>query len=133
MTQNEGLRRSLKSWLTLTEVARARADGFLRDLIKTGEVERHKAQDWVENLVKTSGDCSVALISTVRGEIRKPFKGLGLTNVDHLANQGGDNLSRFPAAARKVVGQKAKKAAVKKTPAKKVAARKASARRTAGA
>ncbi len=119
--------------MTLTEVTRARADELVRGLIKTGEIERHKAQDWVEALVKTGGDRSVALISTVRGEFRKPFKGLGFTNVDVLAEKGGDTLSRSPAAARKATGGAATKAPATKVPAKKTVARKAPATNKAGA
>ena len=125
MTENDGLRRYLKAGMTFTEVTRARADELLRELIKTGEIERHKAQDWVGDLVKTSGDRSVAFISTVRGEVRKPFKGLGFTNVDDLAKKGGATPAHSSTAPRKATARAAKKA-----PAKKTAARKASAKKT---
>ncbi len=111
--------------MTLTQVTRARADELVRGLIKTGETERHKAQDWVEDLVKTGSDRSVALISTVRGEVRKSFKGLGFTKVDDLGEKGDDALSRTPAAERKATGRAVKKAPATKVPATKTAARKA--------
>jgi polyhydroxyalkanoate synthesis regulator phasin len=133
VAENDGLRRYLKAGMTLTAVTRARADELVRGLIKTGEIERHKAQDWVEDLVKTGGDRSVALISTVRGEVRKPFKVLGFTNVDDVAKKSGDTLSPSPTAARKVTGRAAKKAPATRTPAKKTAARKAPATKTTGA
>ena len=126
MTENDGLRRYRKAGMTFTQVTRARADQSVRELIKNGEIERHKAQDWVENLVRTSCHRSDAFISTVRGEVRKPFKGLGATSVDDLAKTGGgDALSRSSASAHKDTGRAAMKTPAKKTAAKTTAARKA--------
>ena len=130
MTENEGLRRYLQAGMTFTDVTRGRADAFLRELIKTGEIERHKAQDWVEDVVKTGRDRSGAFISTVRGRVLKPFKGLGFTSMDDLATNGDDTPSRLPAAA-KTTGRSAKKAPATTTPAKKTAARKVSTKKTA--
>ena len=129
MTENEGLRRYLQAGMTFTDVTRGRADAFLRELIKTGEIERHKAQDWVEDVVKTGRDRSGAFISTVRGEVRKPFRGLGFTSVDDLAKNDDDTMSRSP-AARKATGRSAKQAPATTTPAKKTAARKVPTKKT---
>jgi hypothetical protein len=125
VTENDGLRRYLKAGMTFTEVTRARADELLHELIKSGEIERHKAQDWAEDMVRTSRDRTDAFISTVRGEVRKPFKVLGFTNVDDLAKKGGDTPAGSSTAPRKATGRAAKKA-----PAKKTAARKAPAKKT---
>ena len=122
MTENDGLRRYLEAGMTLTQITRTRANELVRELIKAEELDRHKAQDWVEDLVKASRERSEALISTVRGEVRKQLKELGFTNVDDLAKKVADILSRSSAAARK---------ATKKTPAKKATARKAPAKKTA--
>jgi hypothetical protein len=62
---------------TFTEATRSHAAQPMRELIKTGEIERHEAQDWVDSLVKTSGNRSAALISTVRAEVWRSPKGLG--------------------------------------------------------
>ena len=115
--------------MTFTDVTRAHADELLRELIKTGETGRHKAQAWVEDGVKASFDRSGAFISTVRGEVRKPLKGLGFSNADDLAKKGGDTRSRTATAARKTTGPPAKKVPAKKVPAKKTAAQKAPARK----
>jgi polyhydroxyalkanoate synthesis regulator phasin len=131
VTENDGLRRYLKAGMTFTEVTRSRADELLRELIKTGEIERHKAQDWVGDLVKTSGGRSVAFISTVRGEVRKPLKGLGFTNVDDLAEKGGDTPLRSSTAAPMATGCAVKKAPVKKAPVKKAPVKKTAATKTA--
>ena len=104
---------------------------LLRELIKTGETGRHKAQAWVEDGVKTGFDRSGAFISTVRGEVRKPFKGLGFSNADDLAKKGGDTRSRTATAARTTTGPPAKKVPAKKTAARKAPATKVSAKKTA--
>jgi polyhydroxyalkanoate synthesis regulator phasin len=129
VAENDGLRRYLEAGMTLTQITRAHADELVRELIKTGEVERHKAQDWVENLVKASRDRSEALISTVRGEVRKQLKELGFTNVDDLAKKVANILSRSSTVARKATRRPAKKAGAKKAPVKKAGAKKAGAKK----
>jgi polyhydroxyalkanoate synthesis regulator phasin len=117
------MRRYLKAGMTFTDVTRARANELLRELIKSGESERLKAQDWVEDFVKTGRHRSGAFISTVRGELRKPFKGLGFTSVDDLATKGGEGSSHSP-GARKTAGRSAKAAPATVAPAKRATARK---------
>ena len=46
MTENDGLRRYVEAATTLTQITRSRAEELVRDLIKAGELERHRAQDW---------------------------------------------------------------------------------------
>jgi hypothetical protein len=124
--ENDGLNRYLKAGMTFTEVTRSRADEAVRELIRTGEIERHKAQDWVGGLVKTSRDRSTAFISSVRGEVSKPFKGLGFTNVHGRATKSGDTPSPSSVSPPQANGRAAKKTpTATKTPAKKSAARKA--------
>ena len=127
MTENDGLRRYVEAATALTQITRSRAEELVRELIKAGELERHRAQDWVEDLVKTSRDRSEALVDTVRGEVRQQLKELGFTNVDDLAKKVADILARSSAggtpAPRIVPPGKAKKTSPKKSgPAKKPAA-----------
>ncbi len=101
----------------------------MRELIKAGEVERHRAQDWVEMLVKTSRDRSEALVDTVRGEVRRQLKELGFTNVDDLAKKVADILARSSAAGRSATHRppsKPKKSSAKKSGPKKSSATKKS-------
>jgi polyhydroxyalkanoate synthesis regulator phasin len=130
MTENDGLRRYLEAGMTLTQITRTRANELVRELIKAEELDRHKAQDWVEDLVKASRERSEALISTVRGEVRKQLKELGFTNVDDLAKKVADILSRSSAAARKATQRPAKKTPAKKATARKAPAKKAAAKKT---
>jgi polyhydroxyalkanoate synthesis regulator phasin len=117
MTENDGLRRYVEAATALTQITRSRAEELVRELIKAGELERHRAQDWVEDLVKTSRDRSEALVDTVRGEVRHQLKELGFTNVDDLAKKVADILARTSAAGRQATHRPAGKA--KKTSPKK--------------
>jgi len=95
-----------------------------------GRPERHKAQDWVEDLVQTGRDRTGALISTVRRQIRMPVKGHGFTSADGLAEESNDTLSR-PPAAPKATGHSAMKARAPMTATKKMTARKVPTKSTA--
>ncbi len=101
MPENDGLRRFLKAGVVVAEVTRARAGGMLSELIKTGEVERDKAQDWVESLWKTNRDRPAAFIATVRGEVRKPFGRAKITTVGGRAGEGSELSPPPPAVAAK--------------------------------
>ncbi len=110
MSENDGLKRYLEAGMALTQITRARAEELVRELIKTGEIERQRAQDWVEDLMKVSRERSEALVATVRGEVRQQLKELGFTNVEDLARRVAEILSRSSAAARKATGRTVKKA-----------------------
>jgi polyhydroxyalkanoate synthesis regulator phasin len=147
MAENDGLRRYVEAATTLTQITRARAEELVRELIKTGEFERHRAQDWVEDLVKVSRERSEALVSTVRGEVTQQLKELGLSNVDDLAKRVADVLARSQAAGRtathrskksgksgskKGTGPSSSSRPAKKPAAKKPAGKKATAKKSAG-
>ena|SRR5579863_4346180 len=117
MTENDGLRRYVEAATALTQITRSRAEELVRELIKAGELERHRAQDWVEDLVKTSRDRSEALVGTVRGEVRQQLKELGFTNMDDLAKKVAAILAKSSAAGRQATHRPAAK--VKKTSPKK--------------
>jgi polyhydroxyalkanoate synthesis regulator phasin len=135
MSENDGLRRYVEAATALTQITRSRAEELVRELIKAGELERHRAQDWVETLVKTSRDRSEALVDTVRGEVRQQLKELGFTNVDDLAKKVADILARSSAAGRSATHRpagKPKKSSPKKTGPKKSSATKTAVRKTSG-
>jgi polyhydroxyalkanoate synthesis regulator phasin len=136
MTENDGLRRYVEAATALTQITRSRAEELVRELIKTGELERHRAQDWVEDLVKASRDRSEALVGTVRGEVRQQLRELGFTNVDDLAKKVAEVMARSSAAGRRATHRpikKAKKTGAKKATANKAGAKKASAPKKSGA
>ncbi|HYA68218.1 MAG TPA: hypothetical protein VED63_05745 [Acidimicrobiales bacterium] len=132
MAENEGLRRYIDAGMALTQITRARADEVVRELLKSGELERSRAQEWVEDLVRQSRERSESLVHLVRNEVRSQLDEFGLTNLDELAKRVADVISRSSDAARKAGqaatrrgGAAAKKAAAKKAAPKKAAAKKA--------
>src|SRR6202035_3856110 len=135
MTENDGWRRYVEAATALTQITRSRAEELVRELIKAGELERHRAQDWVEDLMKASRDRSEALVGTVRGEVRQQLKELGFTNVDDLAKKVADILAKSSAAGRKATHRpagKAKNTSPKKTGPGKTGAAKTAARKSTG-
>ncbi|MHB8680952.1 MAG: phasin family protein [Acidimicrobiales bacterium] len=146
MPQNDGLKRYFEAALALTQITRSRAEELVRDLIRTGEVESTKAQDWVEDLVSTSRQRSEAFVGTVRTEVRNQLADLGVTSIDELARRVADVLAKAQRAARRSSGggrtsrpaakrapakKTAKKSAAKRAPAKKSTAKKAAAKKAA--
>ncbi len=146
MPENDGLRRYLQAGMALTQITRARADEVVRELVRTGELERVRAQEWVDDLVSKSRERSETLVSLVRGEVSRQLGELGLGRVDEVARRVATILERLPGpymasgtgrgAAKKAPAKKApakkapaKKAPAKKAPAKKAPAKKAPARR----
>ncbi|HZU80794.1 MAG TPA: hypothetical protein VE991_12830 [Acidimicrobiales bacterium] len=138
MAQTDGLKRYFEAALALTQITRARAEEVVRDLIQTGEVQTSQAQDWVEDLVRTSRQRSEAFVTTVGSEVRKQLGDLGITNVDDIAKRVAEILDKAETAARRATGRRsparrrpATKSAAKKTAAKKTTAKKAPAKKTA--
>jgi DNA-binding protein HU-beta len=145
MAHNEGLRRYLDAGMALRQITRARAEEIVRELMKSGELEATRAQEWVEDLVRQSRERSEAFVNLVRNEVRSQLDELGFTNLDELAKRVAEILSRSSDAARKAgqaatrrggttkgaATKAAKKATaataapVKKSAAKKTAAKKA--------
>ena len=135
MPPNDGLKRYLEAGLALTQITRARAEELVHELIQAGEVETTRAQDWVEDLVKTSRERSDTLLTTVRGEVRTQLADLGITNMDDLVHRVAEMLDHAETAARKATsrgpgrGRTSSRSSARTTTAKKAPARKAPARR----
>jgi polyhydroxyalkanoate synthesis regulator phasin len=138
MSPNDGLKRYLEAGLALTQITRARAEELVHELIQAGEVETTRAQDWVEDLVKTSRERSDTLLTTVRGEVRNQLTDLGITNIDDLAHRVSEMLDKAETAARRATsrgpgrGRTTNRNAPRTTTAKKAPARKAPAKKTSG-
>jgi polyhydroxyalkanoate synthesis regulator phasin len=127
MSPNDGLKRYLEAGLALTQITRARAEELVHELIQAGEVETTRAQEWVEDLVKTSRDRSDSLLSTVRGEVKTQLADMGITSMDDLAHRVAEVLDRAETAARKATnrGPGRGRTAARTTKAKKAPPRKA--------
>ncbi|HVC71173.1 MAG TPA: hypothetical protein VNC61_13035 [Acidimicrobiales bacterium] len=138
MPPNDGLKRYLEAGLALTQITRARAEELVHELIQAGEVETTRAQDWVEDLVKTSRERSDTLLSTVRGEVKSQLAEIGITSMDDLAHRVAEVLDRAETAARKATNRgpgrgrtSARATTTKKAPARKAPAKKAPAKSAA--
>src|SRR5580658_6436729 len=122
MAPNDGLKRYLEAGLALTQITRARAEELVHELIQAGEVETTRAQDGVEDLVKTSRERSDTLLSTVRGEVRNQLADLGITNMDDLAHRVSEMLDKAESAARRATsrgpgrGRTSSRSAARSTP-----------------
>jgi|SRR5579875_388477 len=138
MALNDGLRRYLEAGVSLTQITRARAEELVRDLVRAGEVEAERAQDWAEDLVRRSRERSEALVGTVRAEVRQQLAELGFTSVEDLAKRVADIVNRAQAQlpARRRTPARPPAASTRTAPARKATAHKATARkapaRTAG-
>jgi polyhydroxyalkanoate synthesis regulator phasin len=82
VTQLDGLRRYIEAATTLTQITRGRAEELVKELVASGEVERNRAQDWIEGLMKKSREASEALMVQVSTEVDRQLGDLGLKNFD---------------------------------------------------
>ena len=127
------LRRYLDAGIAFTQMTRARAEAIVKDLVKTGEVQRDQAQKNVDDLVDRSRKNTEQLLEIIRTEIRNQFQSLGLATQDdvrRIEKRLDAVETGRPAAAAASAGPTkkapAKKAVAKKAPAKKAPAKKAS-------
>lgn len=86
MAQNEILKRYLEAGMAFTQVNRERAEEFVKDLVKAGEVRRKEAEEVVETLLERSRKNTEELVTIVRQEIADQLRGLGL---EELAKRAG--------------------------------------------
>jgi polyhydroxyalkanoate synthesis regulator phasin len=67
---------------TFTQITRGRAEELVRDLVVSGELERTRAQEWIEDLVKRSREASETLVSSISAEVERQLADRGLKNLD---------------------------------------------------
>ena len=104
MNQLDGLRRYLEAASTLTQVTRGRAEELVRDLVASGELERARAQEWIEDLLKRSREASETLVSTISAEVDHQLGERGFKNLDldDLAQRVTAIIERAGTAGRSV-------------------------------
>jgi polyhydroxyalkanoate synthesis regulator phasin len=117
---NEMWKRYLDVGVTFSEMTRKRAEEFVRDLVKAGEVQQERAQKAVDDLVDRSRRNTEELVAFVRQEIQSQVSTLGIaTQADIKRLESKINqLSKAP-AKRTAPRRAAKKSAAKKSAAKK--------------
>jgi len=114
---NEMWKRYLDVGVTFSETTRKRAEEFVRDLVKAGEVQQERAQKAVDELVDRSRKNTEELVTLVRNEIKSQVSTLGIATKDDIRRLEGriNQLAKAPgkkAAPRKAT---ARKSAAKKT------------------
>lgn len=129
MAQNDTFKRYLDAGMAFTQLSRERAEEFVKDLVKAGEVRRKEAEEVVETLVERSRKNAEDITTLIRQEIADQLRNLGLedlvkraglpASVKDKAEDVAEDLDE--AAGRAAAAVAPKKAAAKKTPAKKVA------------
>ena len=128
MAQNDGFKRYLDAGMAFTQVSREKAEEFVKDLVKQGEVRRKEAEDVIEALVERSRKNTEDLVTLIRVEIADQLRNIGLE--DLVKRAGLPDRGNVAEAAEKVdiaadqaadVVAPKKKAAAKKAPAKKKA------------
>ena len=82
VNQLDGLRRYLEAATTLTQITRGRAEELVRDLVASGELERTRAQDWIEDLMRRSREASEMLVAAISSEVDRQLGDRGLKDLD---------------------------------------------------
>lgn len=126
MAQNDRIRRYVDAGAAFTQITRKRAEGIVKDLVKTGEIQRDQAQERVDELVERSRRNTEAMVGLIRKEVAAQFGVLGIATKQDIARLEA-RIAKLGPPARSAAAKKApaaKNAPVKKAPAKKAAAAK---------
>ena len=88
MPENETLKRYLDAGIAFTQLTRERAEAIVKDLVKAGEVQRERTEEWIEELVERSRKNTEDLVSIVRREVASQLKALGIDDLAKRARPG---------------------------------------------
>jgi polyhydroxyalkanoate synthesis regulator phasin len=91
MAKNDGFRKYVEAGAVLSQVTRARAEEIVRELVGAGEVPRHQAQEWIDDLVERSKKASEGLVNLVRQEVAAQLSARSF-DPEQLAKQVADIL-----------------------------------------
>ncbi len=86
MAQNDILKRYLDAGMAFTQLSRERAEEFVKDLVKAGDVRRKEAEEVIETLLERSRKNTEDLVAMIRSEIADQLRNLGL---EDLAKRAG--------------------------------------------
>lgn len=99
MAQNDIFKRYLDAGMAFTQVSRERAEEFVKDLVKAGEVRRKEAEEVVETLLERSRKNTEDLVTIIRQEIADQLRGIGLEDIVKRAGLPGSVAERAEDAA----------------------------------
>jgi len=116
MAQRDVLKRYLDAGAAFTALSQARAEGIVKDLVKSGEVQAGQAQKAAAELLERSRQNTEKLVEQVRKEVRSSVANLGLATKADIAR-----LEKKIAALQAPAKKAPAKTAARKAPAKKAA------------
>jgi polyhydroxyalkanoate synthesis regulator phasin len=129
MAQNDTVKRYLDAGMQFTQLTREKAEEFVKELVKAGEVRRKETEEVIESLLERSRKNTEDLVTLIRQEIADQLRNLGLEDlvkraglpdkgaVAKAADRVEDAASDVAAAVAPAKGAPA----AKTTPAKKAA------------
>ena len=134
MATNDSFQRYIDAGIAFTNMTRKKAEEFVSELVKNGDIQTDEARARVDELLDRGRQGTEMIVSSVRAEVSRQLGAVGITSLEDLANQVATLLGRPGTQAKKAPAKKApaKKTAAKKAPAKKAPAKKAPATGTAG-
>ena len=134
MDAKDSFQKYLDAGIAFTNLTRAKAEELVAELVQNGEFQSGDARARVDELLERSRKGREAFTDQVRKEVAHQLESVGITSLEHLAQQVASLIARTAEAGRAATsGAKAaaKKAPAKKAPAKKAAAKKAPAKKAA--
>jgi polyhydroxyalkanoate synthesis regulator phasin len=138
MAPDERFKRYQEAGADFLEVARARAEEFLRELAKVGDTTQKQAQDAIDDMVEGSRKGTEHILTSIRREVAAQLSLVGIGSIEDLEAMvrrvTGRAAPAKPSATTKKAGPAKKAAAAKKAGPAKTAgpAKKAAAKRAAG-
>src|SRR5688572_8957469 len=81
MAQNDPLKRYLDAGMAFTQLTREKAEEFVKELVKQGEVRRKETEDVIEALLERSRKNTEDLVAIVRQEIADQLRNIGLEDL----------------------------------------------------
>lgn len=128
MAQNDILKRYLDAGMAFTQLSREKAEEFVKDLVKAGEVRRKETEEVIETLLERSRKNTEDLVGMIRSEIADQLRNLGL---EDIAKRAG--LSSTVTDAAEKVDEAVEQVADVVDPGPEVAAKKAAKKSAAAA
>lgn len=130
MAQNDTFKRYLDAGMAFTQLSRERAEEFVKDLVKAGEVRRKEAEEIVETLVERSRKNADDMVTLIRQEIADQLRAIGLEDLVKRAGLPTSVQAKAEDVAEEV-DEAADRAAAAVAPKKKAAPKKAAAKKAA--
>lgn len=84
MAQRDVLKRCLDAGMAFTATTRSRAEAIVRELVRTGEIQRDQFQGQVDELIERSRRNGDHLVALVRKEVISPVAEFGTALWDEL-------------------------------------------------